>query len=203
MANNVIDWAFQFDIHYVDKLLLVAIADDADKAGVSKYLGGLKTIGKQCSLSPRQIRRSLRRLEVWGLIATYPQARSNGSDAQHVFQCRILVDPKEWTSPQGAPPAKRKGKNLEPSRRPIMSTFPADFRKALKATFDEHLFHTWLSPCEVVSLAHGRLTMRLPKVIWAETLREHTAAILEVAQQIAPETKKLHFLIPGEREEKF
>jgi hypothetical protein len=202
VANNVIDWAFQFDIHYVDKLALVAIADDADRAGVSRYLGSLRTFGKQCSLSERQIRRSLRRLESWGLIKTYPQSRPNGSDGVHHFQCCTGIDPKVWNDSMRPADAKRKGKrqDVQLQQRAIMSTFAKAFEKALQQKFDKHTFLTWIAPCNVVSVQTGRLTMRTPKLVFAEFLHDHTALILEAAAEADPSIKKVHFIIPKENE---
>lgn len=202
VANNVIDWAYQFDIHYVDKFLLVTIADDADKSGVSRYLGSLKTVGAQCSLSARQVRRSLRRLESWGLIATYPQARPNGSDAVHLFQCRILVDPKTWAPPDGAPPAKRKGIRRaagKPSQEAYYVNFWRDLKAHVEPKMDKQNFHTWFAPCEVLNIVNGRLTLRVKSAMFADVLRDFSKLILDAAAEISPEIKKLHFLIPNEK----
>lgn len=200
MALPLITWAFKFEIHYVDKLVLVAIADDSDKAGVSRYLGSLKTIGRQCSLSDRQIRRSIRKLELWGLIKTYPQQRTNGSDTVHIFQCCSTIEPKEWNE---KPPvgAKLKGiavRKEDVSRSRIMSTFTRDFEEALRKKFGDQHFHTWLAPCRVISVEKGRLALRLPKVVFAEFLHDHQDKILSAAQQVEASISKLHLVIPEE-----
>lgn len=202
MAHNVTDWAYLFDIHFVEKYVLVTIADDADKFGTSRYLGGLKRISTQTNLSVRQIRRSLRKLEAWKLIKIYPQSRPNGSDKHHVFNCQITIDPRGWTPPVATPEATKRRSDIRPVSDEGYYVNKADFNEAMKAALGKKIdpshFQNWIAPDSTkFSTVHKQeITVHTKSLIFADFLHDYQDLILETAKELQPSIKKIHFDLP-------
>lgn len=192
MANNVIDWvkAFEHKIPTIEKLVLYMIADDANRMGTSQYLGSMKRIARLCSISERRARIALRWLEHAGVILTNSQFRSNGSFTVNTYQCRITIEPENWVRPA----------ELTKRASAIMSTVfdEARFFEILAGIVQSQAFEIWMKPCQVVNYEKKkmRLVIKAPNNAFITFLRDQASVLLEAAQQVNPEVKKLHFILP-------
>lgn len=192
LANNVIDWVKEFDhkIPTIEKLVLYMIADDSNRMGTSHYLGSMKRIAKLCAISERRARTACRWLEEAGLILTTSQFRENGSFTANSYQCRITIEPENWTAPDG----------MGKSTSAIMSTVDEGrFYEILAGLVQPQTFEIWIKPTQVVTYEKkkARLVIKAPNNAFITFLREHTGLLLEAAQQVDPEIQKLHFILPN------
>lgn len=77
MTWQASEWAWAQDVTGGTKLVLLALAERADRFGVTFV--GQKHAGEMTGLSPRAVVDNLKRLEEAGLIARFRRTRSNGS----------------------------------------------------------------------------------------------------------------------------
>lgn len=72
----------------VEKLVLIAICDSADKDSGEAW-PSLATIARRAGIEPRSVRRVLRRLEASGWITSEKQERANGSRRSNLYTVNL------------------------------------------------------------------------------------------------------------------
>jgi len=81
------NWAWQQALTPTLKLILMALADAADKQGVC--WPSISTLAKKCSVSTRTVQRSLRALVDQGLLVAEARRRGDGSSTSNRY--RLLI----------------------------------------------------------------------------------------------------------------
>jgi DNA-binding MarR family transcriptional regulator len=89
------NWAWQQALTPTLKLVLMALADAADKQGVC--WPSISTLAKKCSVSTRTVQRSLRALVDQGLLIAEARRRGDGSSTSNRY--RLLVAGGDNLSP--------------------------------------------------------------------------------------------------------
>ncbi|WP_447979049.1 helix-turn-helix domain-containing protein [Candidatus Nitrospira bockiana] len=95
-------WAFEQKLEPVQKLILLALADQADPWG--RCYPGLPSVSERTGLAVETIRRHIARLRTQGLMRVIERRRADGSRTTNEY--RLMLPHVEVTSPDpvgGAP----------------------------------------------------------------------------------------------------
>lgn len=90
MSSRATAWAWQQDVPAVPKLVLLSLADHADRDANSCF-PSRKTIAAECGVTASTVTRALATLEESGLIRRAERFRDNGSQTSNTYD--LLVTP--------------------------------------------------------------------------------------------------------------
>jgi hypothetical protein len=95
MSVRVMSWVWEHSpAAGTDLLVLLAIADNADDSGGNAW-PSIATLGRKCRISPRTVQRSIRKLELDGLLQVDEQGGRGGSN-----RYRLVIDtPRQSVTP--------------------------------------------------------------------------------------------------------
>jgi hypothetical protein len=105
LSNLTSGWAWKQDLKGTDKLVLVALADNADDEGVC--WPGQKFLAEKCGMTDRSVRTILTRLEEAHLIRRSPRFRRDGSRSSDLIELAVA-------GPFSAPEDSSAGNTLPP-----------------------------------------------------------------------------------------
>jgi len=190
-----INWAWKIQgLKANEKLLLVALADDAHKeTGTCSLHTCTAVLARDCSMGRRNVQKLLTRLTEMDLIHWTEQnpGTDDGMRLYHVHA--TTIDPEEWR-----PPVALK-------RRSIMST--SAFQKILRASLvspsDLPFYNTWLAPLRLLAIEKTRIVCRLPNHSFAAMLEQKRPWIAAVSKkEISPTIEKCKFVYTPEKGQK-
>lgn len=109
MSVRASNWAWKTALQPTQKIVLLALADIADDAGLC--WPSLKTLAVKCHVSPRTIQRTVKEFEDCGLLEITTRFAANGRQTSNGYVLRL--DGETWSP--FAPAKGREGDRLSPS----------------------------------------------------------------------------------------
>ncbi len=94
------NWAWGLSLPPTQKLLLLALADNADDAGAC--WPSLKSLAAKCEVTPRTIQRTIKEFEDGGLIAVTSRYASNGRQTSNAYRLMLSEYPDKMSPPADA-----------------------------------------------------------------------------------------------------
>jgi hypothetical protein len=183
-----INWAWRIQgLPANEKLLLVAIADRADKES-GACVAPISRLSRDCSgWTRQQTNRILQRLADQDLLVI-TQRYAGTDDGSRMFSLNLTVDPLEW---RPKPEKARRGRGS------IMSTY--DFQQLLRAemkTSQQIIFYeNWLHALRPIEVKTGALLCKIPSADFSTKIWEYQDLIVRLAQKhISPAAKKIRFV---------
>ncbi len=94
------NWAWGLSLPPTQKLLLLALADNADDAGAC--WPSLKSLATKCEVTPRTIQRAIKEFEACGLLAVTSRYAGNGRQTSNAYRLILTGYPVKMSPPTSA-----------------------------------------------------------------------------------------------------
>jgi DNA-binding transcriptional MocR family regulator len=133
MSVRVSTWAWQQPLVGADKLVLLALADQANDAG--SCWPGQATLAKKCGISERTLQSRLAKLESGGYIARERRHRSDGPRTSDLYTLALPADfaagPSDQAQVSHRPPAKTRRDQAQTPRVVLLKGFEPSVKEPL------------------------------------------------------------------------
>ena len=96
MSLRVMSWAWSIQLAPTPKLVLMALADEADDTGVC--FPSQRRLAAKCSITDRTVRRMLVELETKGYVRLERRLRADGSRASNVYRLKCADPPDKLSA---------------------------------------------------------------------------------------------------------
>ena len=95
MSIRAMNWAWDQRLGPSAKLILLALADDADDSG--QCWPAVRRIAGKCLVSERTVQRALKEFETTGLLATTPRFTDKGRQTSNVYKLVMTPHPDKMS----------------------------------------------------------------------------------------------------------